>query len=77
VTCPQFQQILGIHTYVEPLPVKLGTINKQVKKKGQYQLVEKEIFAYKVPFLQQLEHLLSLNGKKQTICVFCDEIQLD
>lgn len=47
--------------YVEPLPVKLGTINKQVKKKGQYQLVEKEIFAYKVPFLQQLEHLLSLN----------------
>jgi hypothetical protein len=26
--------------YVEPLPVKLGTINKQVKKNGQYQLVK-------------------------------------
>ena len=46
--------------YVKPLPVKLGLIKKQRKIRGCYQYVEREAYGYYVPFMKQLEQLMSM-----------------
>lgn len=46
--------------YVKPVPIKLGVIKKQVKSQGRYQYVQREAYGYCVPFVKQLEQLLSM-----------------
>ena len=52
-----FEKHLG---YIKPEPVKLGMIEKQIKVQGNYQYRPVDVFGYCIPFLKQLERLLSM-----------------
>ena len=52
-----FRENLG---YVKPVAVKLGTVNKQVKRGGRKLFVRCDVIGYVVPFMEALQQLLKM-----------------
>lgn len=53
--------------YIEPTPVKLGMMKKQIKQQGKYMYVERDVVGYFVPFLKQLERLLAMKEVQDSL----------